>query len=190
MDSYHIALFLHILTLVIAGAATAVTKIADARRARARTASELLDWHTVLISGARVFPICLVAFVVTGGYMLSVSHASPWSSGFVTAGLAGVVLLLASGTYLGLKAKALKAVLEQIIATHGPDHPAPKAAPPTLVAVLPAVNMFIAIAVMFDMVTKPTSVPLALSIVALGIVIGIASAMRGPAAAPQRAPVA
>lgn len=190
MDGYHIALFLHILTLVVAGAATAVTKLAAGRSARARTVGELLDWHTVLMSGARAFPICLVSFVITGAYMLSVTHAGLWSTGFVAAGLTGVVLLLASGTYLGTKAKALKAVLEQIAATNGADHAAPKLAPPRLVAVLPVVNMFIALAVMFDMVTKPSSVPVALGVVALGIALGLALAIRSAAPVPQSAPAA
>jgi len=190
MDSYHVALFLHIMTLVVAAAATAVTRLAVGRRARARTVSEVLDWHMVLISGARVFPICLVAFVVTGGYMLSVTHVNPWSTGFVAAGLAGVVLLLASGTYLGIKAKAFRAMLEQIVEKNGPDHPAPRLAPPRLVAMLPAVNTFVALAVMFDMVMRPTSVPVAFGIVALGLVLGAVLAMRDPAPAAQRASAA
>ena len=190
MDSYHIALFVHILTLVAAAGATAVTKLAVSRRTRARTVSEVLDWHTVLTSGARAFPICLVVFVVTGMYMLSMTHVSPWSTGFVAAGLTGVILLLVSGTYLGTKAKGLKAVLEQIIAKNGPDHPAPKLVPPRLVAMLPVVNTFIALAVTFDMVTKPASVPIALGILALGVALGVASAMRSPAPAPRRAPAA
>ena len=36
MDIYHIALFLHIVTLMVAASATAITKLAVGRRARAR----------------------------------------------------------------------------------------------------------------------------------------------------------
>jgi len=50
MDAYHIALFLHIVTLIVAASATAVTKLAVGRRIRARTVGEALEWHNVLMS--------------------------------------------------------------------------------------------------------------------------------------------
>jgi hypothetical protein len=47
--------------------------------------------------------------------------------------------------------------------------------------VLPAVNTGIALAVVFDMVTKPASITVALAIVAAGIALAAASTMRKPA---------
>ena len=43
----------------------------------------------------------------------------------------------------------------------------------------------LALAVVFDMVTKPASIPIALGIVAIGIVLGAAVGMRRPAPAAQ-----
>lgn len=177
MDIHHIALFLHIVTLMAAGGATAVTKLAVGRRARARTVGEALDWHNVLVSTSKVFPICLVSFVLTGSYMVSVIGMRGWSSGFVVAGLAGVALLLASGTFLGIKGKAVAKVLEKI-AKEGSDRPAPKLVPPPLVVVLPVVNTAISLSVVFDMVTKPASIPVALGVIAIGIGIGAVVALR------------
>ena len=180
MDLYHIALYLHIVAVIVASAATAVTKLAATRRARARTIGEVLDWHNVLMSASKWFPIVLAVFVITGAVMLSRGQSSVWGSGFVVAGLVGVLLLFASGTYLGLKGKALGGLL-QSIAAKGSDQPAPRLVPPAMVAMLPTVNTGIALAVVFDMVTKPVSVPLALGIVAAGIAIGAALGMRRPA---------
>lgn len=177
MDRYHVVLFFHIVTLIAAAAATAVTKLAVGRRARARTVGEVLEWHTLLMSAAKVFPMCLAAFVITGGYMLSLVPATTWSTGFVVAGLVGVTLLLVSGVFLATKAKALKQVLEEM-AKRGADQPAPRLVPPRLVAALPAINTGIALSVVFDMVTKPVSIPVALSVLAVGIVISAAAAMR------------
>jgi len=118
--------------------------------------------------------------------MLSLVHVS-MKTGFVVAGLVGVVLLLASGLYLAGKGKALAFVLEEISA-QGPDQPAPKFAPPPLVMMLPTVNTGIALSVAFAMVLKPVSIPIALAIVAAGIVLGALAAPRRPAVA--RAPVA
>ena len=177
MDLYHITLFLHIVTLLVAAGATVVTKLAVGRRLRARTVADALDWHNVLISSSRLFPMCLAAFVITGGYMVSVAGRHAWTNGFIVAGLAGVAFLLSSGTYLGIKGKGLKLLLEKL-ATDGPDRPAPRLAPPLLVAMLPMINTGVALSVAFDMVTKPVSIPLALGIIALGGMLGAGIAIR------------
>jgi hypothetical protein len=79
----------------------------------------------------------LALFAASGAYMVSVIGGRAWLSGFV-AGLVGVTLLLASGTFLGIKAKALRQVL-QGAANNGADRPAPRLIPP-LVVMLPAIN--------------------------------------------------
>ncbi len=182
MDRYHIALFIHLLAVIAAASATAITKFAAGRRARARTVGEVLDWHNVVASAARTFPIALAAFVITGSYMLSVGHIAVWSNGFVVAGLTGVILLFASATFLGIKGKALQQVLEKT-ALKGADQPAPKLVPPPLVAALPLINTGIALGVVFDMVTKPASIAVALGVVAVGIALGVLVGRRRPAAA-------
>jgi hypothetical protein len=187
MDAYHIALFLHIVTLVAAASAAAVVKLAVGRRIRARTVGEVLDWHNVMNSAAKIFPISLASFFLTGAYMLSRAGTHAWSAGFVVAGVAGIVLLFASGTFLGIKGKALGQMLEGM-AKRGADQPAPKLVPPPLLIALPTINTGIAIAVVFDMVTKPASIPVALGVVAIGIVLGALPAMRRrPAPAMERA---
>ena len=168
MDTYHIALFIHIVTLVVAASATAVTKLAVKQRFRARSVREALEWHEVLLSASKAFPLCLLAFIASGAYMVSVLGARAWSSGFVIAGLVGVVLLLGSGTYLGAKGKALAQLLTRL-ATTSPDAPLPRLAPPPFVAPLPMINTGIALAVVFDMVMKPASISVALGVIALGI---------------------
>lgn len=190
MDRYHIALFLHLLTLIVAVSTTAITKLAASRRMHARTIGEALEWHTVLMSASKTFPACLAAFVITGSYMLSVANAHVWTTGFVVAGFAGVALLLASGIYLSLKGRALTGVLENM-AKAGLDRPAPKLVPPPLVAILPVANTGIALAVAFDMTTKPASVPVALLVIAIGAGLGAMWAIRRrPAPAPKPVAIA
>lgn len=169
MDLYHVARFLHIVTLIVAASVTAVTKLAADRRARSRTVGEALDWHNVLLSASRAFPVCLLAFVVTGAYMVRVLGAHAWANSFVIDGLLGVTLLLASGTYLGIKGKGLKQLLERL-ASDAPDRPAPRISPPPLVALLPMVNTGIALSVVFDMVIKPPSIAVGLGVIAIGAV--------------------
>src|SRR4051812_45681902 len=101
MDSYRLVLFVHVLSLVVAAGATAIMKLALGRRTAARTAVDALDWHNVLSKTSMAFPIVLATFVLTGGYMLGVTHL-PWSTGFIVGGLTGVGLLLLSGIVLGV----------------------------------------------------------------------------------------
>lgn len=189
MDLYHIALYFHLLALVVASGATAVAKVAASRRAKARTVAEALEWHSVQMSAAKLFPLMLVLFAVTGSLMVSRLSPQVWQSGFVIAGMTGIVLLLASGVYLAGKGKALGTALEQMAAKN-PDMPLPKMAPPALVVALPVINTFLALAVAFDMTTKPATVGGALGIVAGGIALGAALGFRRPLPAPERVPAA
>ena len=187
MDLYHIVLFVHILALVVAAGTTAVTKLAAARRAKARTIGEVIEWHNILTGASRLFPIVLAVFVLTGGFMMSRNGMS-WSTGFVVAGLVGVVLLLASGIYLGMKGKALGVMLQQM-AVKGSDQPAPALVPPPVLVALPVINTMLALSVAFDMVTKPTSIATALTVIGVGIALGAVIGFRA-APAPARAPAA
>jgi hypothetical protein len=119
--------------------------------------------------------------------MLSRFQPDVWRSGFVTAGIVGSVLLFASGTYLGMKGKALGAMLQQIAAAKGLDAPAPKVVPPALITALPGINTMIAMAVAFDMTIKPPSVMASLGVIGLGIAIGAALGLRRPVPAAERA---
>jgi len=64
---YPLAKYVHLFALFVAAGVTAVTKLAAGRRMRARTVGEALDWHNVLLSAAKLFPICLVVLAITGG---------------------------------------------------------------------------------------------------------------------------
>jgi hypothetical protein len=133
----------------------------------------------MLMSAAKLFPICLLVLAITGGYMLSAVHVS-MSSGFIVAGVLAIVWLFASGAFLGIKGGALKGALEGM-AAKGADQPVPMMAPPAAVVLLPTINTGVALAVALDMVAKPTSIPIALGIVAVGAVLGFLAAPKRPA---------
>jgi hypothetical protein len=187
MDTYHIALFIHIVTLVVAASVTAIVKLTATRRIRARTVAEALEWHNLMSSAAKFFPACLVSFTATGFYMLSFTGGTHFSSGYVDAGLFGVILLLASGTYLGIKGAGLKRILDGA-AARDPEAAPPRVIPPAAVRLLPVINSGLALGVVFDMVTKPATIALSLGIVVLGGAIGmILAARQGVSQAPAKA---
>ena len=184
MDLYHITLFVHIIVLVVAGSAATVVKLSLGRLKRARTVGEALEWHNVVSATSKLFPICLAVFVISGAYMLSLAQTA-WSAGFVIAGLTGVAFLLVSGVFLGVKGKVAGQALEAM-AKENENQPAPKVVPPRLVRMLPAINTAVALSVAFDMVTKPESAGVALTVVAIGFLIGVAASMRVPAPAREK----
>lgn len=187
MDPYHIALFIHIVTLVVAASVTAIVKLAATRRIRARTVSEALEWHDMLSSAAKLFPACLVSFTATGFYMLRFTGGAHLTVAYVDAGLLGVVLLLASGTYLGIKGAGLKRILEEAV-LRDPEAAPPRVIPPAAVRFLPAINSGLALGVVFDMVTKPASIALSLGLVLLSGAVGMMLAVRaGASRAPSKA---
>jgi hypothetical protein len=187
MELYPIAKYLHLVALFVAAGVTALTKLAAGRRMRARTVGEALEWHSTLLSTAKLFPICLLVLALTGGYMLSAIHVS-MSTGFVVAGVFAIVWLFASGAFLGIKGGGLRRVLEEI-AAKGADQPAPKLVPPAAIVMLPTINTGVALAVALDMVAKPTSIPIALGIVAVGAVLGALAAPKRPSAVLAAQPV-
>ena len=184
MDLLHITLFIHIIALVVAASAATVVKLSMARRKRARTVADALDWHNVMSATSKLFPICLAVFVISGAYMMSLTQTA-WSNGFVIAGLVGVAYLLVSGVFLGVKGKAAGLALEAM-AKENPNQPAPKGAPPRLMTTLPAINTWVALSVAFDMVTKPESVGVALGVLAVGAVLGVATSLRHAAPAAEQ----
>ena len=187
MDLYHITLYLHIVTLLVAAALTAVTKLAVGRRMRARTVGEVLDWHGVLMSSAKLFPICLVAFVVTGSYMVSVNSRGVVD--WVRRRRTGRRRVAACQRDVSRRSRAKhSARCWRTWRRMGPTNPRPSSCRRRFVAALPMINTVIALAVAFDMVTKPVSIPVALGVVAIGIVIGAVLGMRRPAAAAAPSP--
>lgn len=154
MDGYHLALFTHLLALLAAVAAAAIMELIARRRLHAKTVREALEWHLLAMKTSRTFPIAVALLVLTGAWMLSAGGAQTWGAGFVSAGLAGAVLLLVIGVFMSIKAKALRGRMEQLVSAN-PDAP-PRMPPNALMAMLSEVNHGIALGVVFDMVMKPS----------------------------------
>lgn len=170
MDAYHLALFLHLLALFAASAASALTHLAEARLHRATTVREARQWHALAGSSARIFPIVIVLLLVTGGVMISQGGGVSWRTGWVAAGVVGVVLLFLNGGALGRRGGMLARELARQEAERSADA-APIVSHDPVAARLGWANTGIAIAVAFVMVVK-TALAASLGVVALGAVLG------------------
>lgn len=183
MDGYHLAKFVHVVNLLAAIAASAVIHLALLRRDRARTVGEMAEWHDLVLATSKVFPVALATFVLSGTYMIRAGALQVWSSGFVIAGLTGVVILLVNGIVLGTRGRGLKRRLDEAMRAGGAGEPAPALVHDVVTVTLPWVNLGIVLGVVFDMTNKPALGP-ALGVVGLAIVVSATAAwVRRPRAA-------
>src|SRR5689334_15446354 len=106
MDAYRIVLFLHFCALLGAMGAGSAAHLAQARMAAASTPAEARTWARLLKKLARVFPLALLALLLTGAYL--VHDRWTWDLGWVDAGLVGIALLLVNGR--GVVGRRLQAV--------------------------------------------------------------------------------
>jgi hypothetical protein len=111
--SYRIALFVHFCALIAAVVASALVHFGAARQARARLASEAAQWHRTIAKVELVFPIAILTFFASGGYMVHASGMWRWSAGWIIDGMIGAGALFALGGYNGSRGRAFAARLDE-----------------------------------------------------------------------------
>lgn len=175
MTKYQIALFIHLLALLAATAASAIVKLAAGRRAAAPTLRESMEWGKLIGTTSRVFPIAVVTLVATGAYMTAGQWG--WRQGWIEAGVLGSLLLLASGAVLGRRGalQAQASVRRLVSATHELPN---DESPDRLAAVLSGANTGLALAIAFVMTTKP-GLAAAMGVLAIGAAAGAYHAHSG-----------
>ena len=188
MDRFYLALFVHVLGFALAAGVTALVKFSLGRRNRARSVGEMLEWHTLLMRSAGFFPIALVILVLSGGYMVRVSHMA-WSTPFVIAGLVAVGILLLGGILLGVAGRAFQKQLEALAASG--THQLPPRPEPWFAPIVSYANAGLVAGVVFDMATRQTSLATAITALVIGFILGALIGARTvvPAVAKVAAPV-
>ena len=174
MDSYHVVLFVHLLTLIVAAAISSLVHFAMTRRNAATTGLEALQWHGLGGKVSRFFPVLLILFFATGGFMAG--KVWTWQAGFVEAGSIGAILLFVNGITMAVKSKALVPLLLEVGNKPLDDATRARVYDP-IMNTLPWVNHMIAISVALVMTLKPTLTE-SLGVLLAGIAIGLVLAAR------------
>jgi hypothetical protein len=91
-------LYIHLLALLLATGAAAVTHVAFGAMRRARSLVEAGRWRELSASAGRAFRVAAVALFASGAYLVSGSWS--WSDGWVIAGVAGLAAAIAIGELL------------------------------------------------------------------------------------------
>lgn len=177
MNGYSLVLFLHLSALMAAIGTAGLAHFAEKRLGSADTVAALRPWAAVLDRLAPVFPLALLVLLASGAYL--VHRDWSWGTGWIEAGLVGVVLLFATGAgVVGRRNRALKGVL----ATAG-DGPVTdelrQLARRHVGGIASWANTGLAIGVVFVMTNKPgLAVSLAVLAVSAGLGVLLALSVR------------
>lgn len=180
MDGYHIALYIHLLSLVAASCAASLVHFAESRRLRADSAGEALQWHRVIGVTSRTFPIAILVLLASGSYMVTSAGNALWAAGWVKTGVVVAVLLFVIGAVLGVRGKRMARELARIAqtepnATSFPRHDG-------VANTLSWINTGMAVGVVGVMAMKPEIVGSAAVVVAAALV-GVGLSLSGGHAA-------
>lgn len=184
---YRTVLFVHLLALVAAATASGKIHIALARRAAATSAREALEWAGVAKRIAPVFPVAVILLLATGGYMVSDRTAAQWSwsDAWVQGGAIASVLLLVLGGILGARSAASgRALAGMVGAGRANDAPPPL---PGAIACLSHANTGLALAAVFLMSVKPSSLVATGAALVVGAALGMLYGARTLATRPVEA---
>jgi hypothetical protein len=118
VNAYRIVLYVHLVSLLLATGAAAVTHVAHHALRRARTLSEAGRCGLTMKSAARAFPPAVVGLFGSGAYM--VSDAWSWSAAWVVAAVAGLAAIVLLGDLVnGRNGRALGQAIGRTLAAQG-----------------------------------------------------------------------
>jgi hypothetical protein len=153
MDTYHVVLYIHLLSLFIGIGAGAVLLTCLFQLRAARTVEQAVPWGIVSGKVARLFPVAILGLFLTGAYM---THKFwTWGTSWIVVAIVGLVLLAVQGGGMGEHtAKKLEAALR----ANGPGPLGAEARRMTLhpgLWVVEFTNFGIVLGIVWNMTEKP-----------------------------------
>jgi hypothetical protein len=175
MHLYDVVLFVHILTLLAAIGLGSTLHHAEWSTRRATTVGELRTITGVYRRG-NLFPILIILLFGEGAWLLHLSRRQDETFHFGdawiwTAIVALAILMVSGGAVLGREASKYSKLLAAT--PDGPITPEVRAATfTTSTWATSHMNTFLALAVVFNMVTKPSDDATAIVVLVVGMVVG------------------
>ena len=192
MDTYHVVLYIHFLSLFVGIGAGAILVLCLFQLKAATTLVDAIPWGRISEKTARAFPIAILGLFGTGAYMTS--DVWTWSTGWIDVGIAALVVLAvqgpAAGTYFGKKIQ--HALRENGRGPLGAN--ARQAARPLGLWAAEFSNFGLVFGIVWNMTTKPgtgSAVAAAIGGYVIGGLIGVVLSRTGSAeVAPATEPAA
>ena len=175
MDTYHVVLYLHFLSLFLGFGAAGVIGVCLFRLRAAQTLADAVPFGTLADQTERVFPVAIIGLFATGAYMTS--DIWTWSTPWIKVSIVGLILVALQGPLLaGRRAHQLKKALQE----NGPGPLGERAKQMTRDPVLWIVtfaNPGIVLAIAWNMTEKPGT---AGAIAAIVIAYAVGAAVAWP----------
>jgi len=115
LDTYHVVLYIHLLSLLVGIAAASVLVVCLFQLRGASELTEAIPWGMVAGKIARLFPIAILGLFGSGAYMTS--DVWSWSSGWIVVGIVALVVLGIQGPVI---AERSGKKLEHALRENGP----------------------------------------------------------------------
>jgi hypothetical protein len=188
MDTYHVVLYLHFLSLFLGVGAAGVIGVCLFKLRAAQTLADAVPFGTLADQTERVFPVAIIGLFATGAYMTS--DVWTWSTSWIEVSIVGLVLVALQGPLLaGRRAHALKRALQE----NGPGPLGERAKRMTrdpILWIVTFANPAIVFAIVWNMTEKPGT---AGAVVAMVVAYAVGAAVawpftRAPAIAATTAP--
>lgn len=181
LDTYHVVLYLHLLSLVLALIAVGIMGACLFGLRGAQTLAEAGPWGMLAGKTERVFPVAILGLFGTGAYMTADSWT--WSTGWIAVSIGGLALLALQGPFLaGARAK----LLEHALIANGPGPLGEEARRMTrdpILWIVTFANPAIALGIIWNMTLKPATAG-AVAAVVVAYCVGAAVALFFTRAAP------
>jgi hypothetical protein len=112
MDTYHVVLYIHLISLLIGVGAASVVVVCLFKLRSAQTVTDAAPWAVLHGQTERVFPIAILGLFGAGAYMTS--KVWSWNTGWIDVGIVVLVLLVVQGVGVaGRRAHALEHALQE-----------------------------------------------------------------------------
>jgi uncharacterized membrane protein len=115
LDTYHVVLYIHLLSLFVGIGAASVLVVCLFQLRGARELTDAIPWGRVAGKTGRLFPIAILGLFGSGAYMTS--DIWTWSSGWIVVGIVALVVLGIQGPVI---AERSGKKLERALRENGP----------------------------------------------------------------------
>lgn len=174
MDTYHVVLFVHLLSLFVGIGAGAVLAACLFRLKAATTLEEAVPFGALAGKTERAFPVAILGLFGTGAYMTS--DVWTWSTGWIVVSICGLALISLQGPLVGGRTGKM---LERALHANGPGPLGDEARRMTRhpgLWVTEFTNLCVVFGIVWNMTQKPGT-PGAIAAIVVGYAVGAVAAM-------------
>jgi hypothetical protein len=111
LHAYSLALYLHLLSLLLAIATASLVTFASLELRLAETPADIGRWGSLIHRVVPAFPVAAIGLFATGAYMTQ--HTWSWSTPWIDAAIAGLVLIVLLGD--GIDASRGRALKKEVM---------------------------------------------------------------------------